>query len=178
MKITEGFSFKKAVPVWMYGEKKTMNLTMSSVAKIKSAPSVLYVAGTSRYIVFVNGNLIAHGPARAAHGYYKVDAIDITKHLDRDINYVALRTAGYNINSFSYLDVPPFICAEIESDGKITAFTDATKKDCGFKFYRCTERLQKVQKYSFQRTFVENYNLTNSAFEYETADTGREAVKV
>ena len=42
----------------------------------------------------------------------------------------------------------------------------ATGKD-GFKAYPVTERVQKVQRYSFQRTFVETYQLSEGAFDYE-----------
>lgn len=177
MDLANKFNFKNALPVWLYGEKKTKNLTMSSVAKVNKSESTLYVAGNSCYTILVNGRFVSFGPARAAHGYYKVDVIDLTSHLDRDENFVTIRTAGYNINSFAYLDTPPFVCAEIESDGKIIAFTDSTAKNSGFSHYRTTERLQKVQKYSFQRTFVENYKLTNSAFEYEYKNTDTEAAK-
>lgn len=171
MNKTENFEFIKARPVWACGKRLEMNVTVSAVARldteIKSA--CLRLAASSSYIVLVNGELIAHGPARCAHGCYRVDELELDKYLCDGVNYVAVRAVGYNINSFSYLNAPAFLCAEIISGGNALAYTADESK--GFKYYQTNERVRRVQKYSFQRTFVETYNLKNGAFAYEYSDT-------
>ena len=171
MAVYENFKFAAAKPVWQNGCEKEMNVTISAVAAVKGAGgektgTVLNVAASTSYIITVNGEFIAHGPARCAHGFYKVDTIELSKYLTKKENYVAVRVAGYNVNAYSYLDQPSFVCAEILSGKDLKA---ATGK-CGFCYYRTDERLEKVNRYSFQRTFAESYRLENGAFAYEYSD--------
>lgn len=172
MKTYTDFSFKNALPVWQKGRETEMNVSLCAVAQIKACKATLYASAASSYVISVNGKLIAHGPARCGHGCYRVDEIDLSKHLTSENNFIAIRTAGYAINSYAYLDVPSFICAEIVSDGKIIAFTG--ESGSGFSYYDVSERVQKVEKYSYQRTFSEDYKLYPGAFDYENSVSGRE----
>ncbi|MBQ7820969.1 MAG: hypothetical protein IJ391_01620 [Clostridia bacterium] len=176
MKTYTDFNFIKALPVWECGKTHEKNITLSAVAKIPRVNATLSLSAASSYVITVNGKFIAHGPARCGHGYYRVDQIDLTEHLNSEVNYVAIRTAGYSINSFSYLDVPSFVCAEIISDGEVIAFTG--ENGAAFEYYHVDERIQKVEKFSFQRTFVESYKLSDSAFAYEYSDTDKPTVKI
>lgn len=166
---THNYKFMSARGVWATGREREMNLTLDFVTNIEGGKdATLCVTGASSYIVLVNGEMIAHGPARSAHGYYRVDEIKLDKYITRNVNTVALRVVGYNVNSFSYLDVPSFLCAEIISDGKAVAYTD--EHSGGFCAYAFNERIEKVQRYSFQRTFVESYDLSEGAFAAEYGD--------
>lgn len=176
---THNYKFMSASSVWATGREREMNLTLDFVTKIDfcNKKTVLCAAGSSSYIILVNGEMIAHGPARTAHGYYRVDEIELDRYLRQGTNTVALRVAGYNVNSFSYLDVPAFLCAEIVSDGDVIAYTD--EQGGGFNAYILNERIEKVQRYSFQRTFVESYDLSQGAFSVEYGDFGdRDAVNL
>lgn len=167
---SENFEFINARPIWVLGKRLEMNITMSAVARLDAdiRSACLHLAASSSYIVLVNGKLIAHGPARCAHGYYRVDEFELDKYLSDGENYVAVRAVGYNINAFSYLNAPSFLCAEIVSGNDVLAYTDKAGK--GFKYYQTGERVSRVQKYSFQRTFVETYKLGKDAFAYEYSD--------
>lgn len=162
----ENFKFKKARPVWLLGLAEEKNITMSAAVRVKKGKTVLYIAASCSYTVIVNGVFAAFGPSRCAHGCYYVDELDLTDFLKNEINTVCVHTAGYNVNSFAYLDQPSFLCAEIEENGKITAATD--EKESAFCFYHTKERIQKVPRYSFQRPFVEYYRLKEGAFSYES----------
>ena len=162
---TNDYTFRAASPVWEKGTAFEMNRTVCFVAVLPATDKTVKVAAAAScsFILSVNGVYVAHGPTRCCHGYFRVDEYDISAFLTKEINTVALRVASYNVNAFSYLNQPGFLCAEIDMDGEIVA---ATGKD-GFKAYPVTERISKVQRYSFQRTFVETYRLSEGAFDYE-----------
>lgn len=149
------FRFQRAVPVWEQGKQTEMNHTIECLATLYGVKDyVLYVAGASSYLVFVNDIFVAHGPARAAHGYYKVDKILLKSFLIQGENVIKIRCVGYNVNSFCYLDQTSFLCAEICEDGKVVACTGD-----GFVAKSYLERIKKVQRYSYQRPFAESYRL-------------------
>ena len=162
---TNDYTFQKAIPVWEKGTALDMNRTVCFVATLPATEQrvTLAVAASCAFLLTVNGVYVAHGPARCCHGYFRVDEYDLSKYLTREVNTVALRVASYNVNSFSYLNQPGFLCAEIRAGDEIVAATG----DTGFVAYPVTERVQKVQRYSFQRTFAETYRLAPGAFDYE-----------
>lgn len=151
------YSFSKAVPVWKKGDSSVMNQTIELVSEISVKSAALRITGSTLYEVFVNGKLCAFGPARAAHGYYKCDEIQLDKWLTKDVNTVTLRVCGYNVNSYVWLDQPSFMCAEIVNNGEIIAYT--CEKCVNFDAFIYNERVQKIQRYSFQRAFAEGYRL-------------------
>ena len=93
--------FMEAVPVWAEGMSDVMNLTVEFRAVIEKKSEVkLTCAAASVYNVYINGEFAAAGPARAAHGFYRVDSINIGDFLKNGENCVSVRVAGYNVNSF------------------------------------------------------------------------------
>ena len=44
-----------------------------SVLGKTNAECKIALAGSSAFLLLVNGELVAYGPARAGHGYYRVD---------------------------------------------------------------------------------------------------------
>ena len=150
------YTFVSAIPVWAENREKEKNLWLEFSTKIsKSADIILALTGSCVYNVRINGNFIAFGPARCAHGFYRVDEINISEFLKQETNEIKITVAGYNINSFYTLDQPSFLCAEIISGGKVVAATGKS----GFFCREVNEHEQKVGKYSYQRTFVEIYDL-------------------
>lgn len=163
---TNDYKFKKATPVWERGTQLTMNRTVAFVAIVngKNTDCTLAVSGASSFTVFINGEFIAHGPARTAHGFYRVDEYMLRDRLNRDENTVEIRVSGYNVNSFAYLDQPSFICAEIVAKEDVIA---ATGIPClNFTAYGVDEKIMKVHRFSYQRPFTENYRLGDGAFDY------------
>ena len=152
------YAFIKARPVWECGTEKVINRTVALYTSIEKGeqPVVLAIAAHCSFTVLVNGEIIAHGPARAGHGYYRVDELALTDFLHAGKNELCIRVAGYNVNSFHYLDKPSFVCAELLLGGKVVAYTDA--EPVGFEPLGVDERVQKVQRYSFQRHLVECYD--------------------
>ena len=170
---SQSYSFRRARPVWESGTEREMNrhlcFTVALPADLENP--VLSLAGSASFTVSINGQFIAHGPARCAHGYYRVDQIALTKYLTDGEGILSIRVAGYYARSFSNLRQPSFLCAELTDGERIIAYTDVDEG--GFTAYEVSERLRRVQRYSYQRPFVEHYSLKNGAFAYELGEGGQ-----
>lgn len=166
---TNDYRFLAARPIWEVGTNHMMNRTVSFCADVPAGGKVQVAAAAScSFVLLVNGHFLGHGPARCAHGFFRVDVYDLTPYLTQPVNRVAIRTVGYNVNAFAYLNQPSFLCAEITEGERVLAATGV----CGFDAYPVEERIRRVQRYSFQRPMVESYNLGKGAFAYETAAVG------
>ncbi len=165
----EAMEFRTAKPMWPTGREVEKNLSVGFRA-VFEAPgtdrTVLRLAASTIYRAYVNGEFCGCGPARGPHGFYRIDEWDITNRLKPGKNLVVVEVAGYNANSYYLLDQPSFLQAEIVCGPKILAST------CGdgvrFEAIVITERLQKVQRYSFQRPFSEAYRLTSNAYRWRS----------
>ncbi|HBQ56178.1 MAG TPA: hypothetical protein DD786_03395 [Porphyromonadaceae bacterium] len=149
----------KAVPVWAEGREKEMNLTLGFRGTFNADPhseAILRVAASTVYRLFLNGEFVGSGPARAGHGYFRVDRYDLSERLKAGENIVAIEVAGYNVNTYYTTDQPSFLQAEATVDGKVVLHTG---ENGGFEATEIRERLQKVERYSFQRPFTEYYRL-------------------
>ena len=153
--------FISGKPIWPGAMEKEKNLFVGLRTTFEAPEGeervVLRVAASSVYRFFLNGNYLGHGPARGPHGFFRVDEWDLTDKLLPGENLLAVETAGYNINSYYLLDQPSFFQAEIVSSGRVIASTAGTGS--AFKACLLTERVRKVQRYSYQRTFIEVYRL-------------------
>ena len=153
-------TFQSAKPGWLEGRETEMNLFVGVRAgfdKPKGEKATLRVAASTIYRCFLNGEFVGHGPARGPHGFYRVDEWDLNGKLREGQNVVALEVAGYNVNSFYLLDQPAFVQAEVVSGDMVLAST--LGKGTPFEARVIGERVQKVQRYSFQRPFIEVYRL-------------------
>ncbi|MBD3242961.1 MAG: Bacterial alpha-L-rhamnosidase [Chitinivibrionales bacterium] len=154
-------TFRRATAVWPEGLIDEMNVTIGFRTQIEcSAPSGirLRLTGASLFRVWVNGEFLAHGPARAPHGFARVDTWELAPALRDGANVLAIEVVSYNVNSFYTLERTPFLQAEVlDGSGDVVAWTGAD--DGNFAAVRLTERIQKVQRYSFQRGFSEAYRL-------------------
>ena len=120
--------FEKAVPVWIAGREREKNFTCGFTARIDFAPGkrvVLRAAASAYYQLYVNGAFAGYGPAHCAHGFFRVDEIDLTERLRPGENFVALEAGCTNVSAFSVLNQPGFVQAEICVDGHAAAWTAA-----------------------------------------------------
>ncbi len=153
--------FEKAVPVWPLGRETEMNVTARFTACVKTGYEqvLLRMTGSTVYRVFANGKLIAYGPARGPKFFHRVDELELT-HLapftEKEETVLVFEVAGYNVNNYYTMDQPSFFCAEIIADNEVVAYTAPVG---GMPCDIVTERVQKVQKYSFQRPFVEAWRM-------------------
>ena len=151
-------SFSEAIPVWAQGREKEKNLTLSFREVIptgKVQDAYIRIAASTDYRLRVNGEFVAHGPSVAAHDFYRVDCYDLKPYLKRGENLLALEVAGYNESSYYLLNQPSFLQAEVEVNGEVVAATGKA-----FEAYDLGQRKADVERFSFQRPFVEYYTLT------------------
>jgi len=171
-------SFDSALPIWLTSRGTEKNLFVGFRAvfdRSEQQEPLLRIAASSIYRIYLNGRFIGHGPARGPHGYYRVDEWPLGCYL-REKNVLAVEVAGYNVNSFYLLDEPAFLQAEVISDGRILASTAG--KGANFEATFLKHRLQKVQRYSFQRPFIEYYRLNEGDdqwWEEQLAESAKES---
>jgi alpha-L-rhamnosidase len=154
--------FAAARPIWPKGRETERNLLVEFRASFDgplASPVVLRLAGSTLYRIFVNGRFAGHGPARAGHGFYRVDEWDITRYLQGGRNEVSIEVAGYNANSYYVLDQPSFLQAEVVAAGAVVAATGSDSFNARIRH----DRVQKTQRYSFQRPFSEIWQLPGPA---------------
>jgi len=151
--------FDSAKPVWPEGRETEKNLFVGFRAVVDvpdGEKALLRLTGSTVYRAFVNGVFCGYGPARGPHGWYRVDEWDITPLLEPGPDVVAIEVAGYNVNTYYTMDQPSFLQAEVVGSGKVLAATGVE----GYKARVLPEKVQKVERYSFQRPFSEVYRLS------------------
>ncbi len=159
--------FHQAQPIWSDHQEKEMNVTLyfKAFIKIKEGTKtnnfILRMTGSTIARIQVNGQYAGYGPARGPHGWYRIDEWKIGPYLQTGDNEITIEVAGYNSNSYYLLDQPSFLQAEIVDDqGEIIVATSPDNTS-GFEVFDYTGvRVQKVQRFSFQRPFIEVYDWT------------------
>ena len=71
----------------------------------------LHITGATLYSIYLNGVFIFYGPARAAHGYLRVDTLKLQA--AEGENVLCVSVAGYNCPCFGNMNHKSFIQAEI-----------------------------------------------------------------
>ncbi len=145
--------------MWIAGKELEKNLLAGFRAEFASqgdSPVVLRITASTLYRAYLNGNFLGHGPARGPHGFFRIDELDLRKLLRPGSNLLAIEVAGYNVNSYYFPQHPSFLQAEVVQQGKVLVSTGSGN---GFRSAVLPCRVQKVQRYSFQRTFSEVYRL-------------------
>ncbi len=161
--------FFEANPIWPDLLENEQNITIgfyTSFEKPATGEVDLAITGSSIYRIYLNGEFVGHGPARAGHNYYRVDDWALTPYLQAGINHLAIEVASYHVNSYYLLDQPAFLQAEVTTGESVLCATSTKKTD--FIAYHLEERIQKVPRYSFQRPFVEFYRLDPSYDHWRT----------
>ncbi len=169
----EAVRFVAARPVWPEGREREMNLFVGFRAVVAPPAGalrepeqrvVLRVTAASAYRAFLNGRFVGWGPARAAHGYARVDEWDLSPLLRPGENLVAVEAVGYNVNSYYWPEQPAFVRAEVVAGGRVLAATGAH----GFEAVFPGDHVQRVERYSAARTFSEVFRLTPGCHAWRT----------
>ncbi len=160
---------QQAAPVWAKDREKEMNLTLGFHGVFQASKNEdvkLKISASTLYRVFLNGEFLGYGPARAAHGFFRVDEYNLANKVKPGPNVLAVEVAGYNVNSYYTIDEPSFLQAEVTGGEKVLL---ATGTENGFSAFQIKERLQKVERYSFQRPFTEYYRLAENWDNWRTS---------
>ena len=145
--------FKSAKRIWLKGLTGEMNTQARFVTEL-CVPSnvVLRLTGSTFYKVYIDGELIHHGPAPTATGFARVDVIELPE--KRGKVSLSIEVAGYASNSYAAVNQESYVIAEVVSGDEVISFTG---KD--FRAYRVCSREQKVLRYTGQRHFSEVWDL-------------------
>ncbi len=152
--------FKKALPVWAEGRENEMNLLMGFKGifpATRGSSAILRITASSLYRFFINGHFVGCGSARSAPGFYRIDEWDISRYIVNGKNIVAIEVIGYNVKSFYIPKHFSFLQSELVCNGKILLATGHSTGN--FEGFEIKEHVEKVERFSFQRTFTEYYKL-------------------
>ena len=165
--MTSSKYFVAALPIWIEGREREMNLSAKLTFKGRLNGATMTMTGAAFYQVYANGELIHFGPAKKGLGYTGVDKLPLP---DMEYGQIDIIVAGYYCKCFNGVLIPSFIQAEIIQNGMVAAATGI----CGFECYEYAAKLQKVMRYSYQRQFSECFDLTRAdkAAKFVVADPG------
>ncbi len=136
-----------------------MNVLLSFHARVElpeGRRAVLRLAAAQAYRVWANSVLAGRGPARTAHGHARVDEWPLTGEVSGVMELV-IEVMGYGVPTFCSTHEPAFLCAELVAGKNVLAWTAA--RGGGFTAEHRIERVQRVERYSYQRPFVEYYRI-------------------
>lgn len=151
----EQFEFQKARPVWAAGRTDEKNCELAFRCLVPAGEWVLSLASSGLYRVWVNGQFVAAGPARSAHGYYPVDCLELERYCRAQSNVLVVEVLGAGVATYDTLKAPHFLQAELTRREKAVAYTSDGRWQC----FCLGQRIRQVQRYSFQRAFPEAYRL-------------------
>lgn len=149
--------FLKAVPVWPKSLAGQMNTWGSFHRRIQTRPRArvrLRLAAATMYRAWANGVFVGQGPARTAHHHARVDEWTVTADGAGALE-VVIEVSDYGVPTFAATHEPAFCCAELVRHGKVLAQTSARAR--GFAAEQRAERVQRVERHSYQRGFSEAY---------------------
>lgn len=77
--------FLEARPVWVKGKETEVNCRVQFKAICeKSDNTQVKIATSGVYQLWINGEFISYGPARAGKNHFRMENIDISKHLNKE----------------------------------------------------------------------------------------------
>jgi len=132
--------------------------------KAKPESIVLRITGRTFCKIYINGEFVFYGPARAAHEHARVDMIDIDKFVKTGTNTLAIEVAGYNGGNLYNTGEYSFLMAEVEADGEVILYTDENWKGLELK-----QKRGYAENYSHARCVSELYDLNAEYYHWRTA---------
>ncbi len=103
------------------------------------------------YNAYVNGKFVCYGPSRAAKGYARQDALDISGYLTEEVNRVDIYVQANETKTLCFSDDEAYFGAEIKRGD------ETIKNSLDFDCYLMTDKLSGVERMSSQRGYVEVY---------------------
>ncbi len=132
--------------IWAKGKSKEKNITLAFLLKLNKKMNFdIKLSASSYYKLFIDGNMVGFGPQRASHGYFRA------QNFSGKGKVIVVEVSNVGVKNFCWIKQQPFFaCEMLIEDG-----TTYTQSD--FSCYILDDRIQKVQRYSYQRGFAENY---------------------
>ncbi|HBF14866.1 MAG TPA: hypothetical protein DDW30_04135 [Clostridiales bacterium] len=147
--------FLIAKPIVADELRDVLNAFATFTAEVGSLSGAeLHICAADFYRVTLNGAFVAHGPARTAKGYARMDRIPLDGLGKADRNRLDISVVGYQCRSLSAVKQPMFLWAEVVRGEEVLA---ATGRD--FVCLLSDEKVRKTARYSAQRHFPEEWDL-------------------
>lgn len=172
------YQFKQAKAIWREYPNKQHNQFVGFHARLsmnKKTHVKIAIAARSYYRLYMNGEMIASGPARTAEHYCRVDEIECSL---AGICNIAVEVAAYSKTERYCNDCtmePGLFIMEIEEqEGPVLLAT-------GREHWTCTElkyRRPYVELMSHSRGIVEYYDLTEDSYLWRTTELDESPVLV
>lgn len=159
--------FIEATPIWVAGRETERNLRMQFKALCPACKHAqLHLITSGIYQLWVNGQFVSYGPARAGKNHFRMEKISLSGLLNRPNNRIIIEVNGYNTDSFYIQNQSSFLQAEILSGEDVLCWTGKHFSARVNPFY-----IQKMQRYSRQRPMVESYRITTDKDCFFTDDS-------
>lgn len=157
--------FLNAKPIWVEGKECEVNCRVQFKALCpRTENAEIHIATSGIYNLFINGEFVSYGPARAGKNHFRMEKFDISRYLTEDENTVVIEVAGYYCSNFYIMQQPSFLQAEIVVSNSVVVYSGRDFTARINPYY-----IQKTQRYSFQRTFAECYrNVCEDCFLTDT----------
>ena len=149
--------FKAAAACWPDTGGDDLNRRVGFRVTLDALPAdaVLRVATSGLYRATVDGHFLGHGPARAGHGYFRIDEWPLKEFAGEGTRVIGVEVAASAASSYYLVKQPAFLQAEIVSGDKVLA---VTRDFAAIDLHPVVVR--KVPRYSYQRTFIEAFRPT------------------
>ncbi len=118
-------AFKAATPSWPDTGGDDLNRRVGFRVALDSLPedAVLRVATSGLYRATVDGKFLGHGPARAGHGYFRIDEWPLKTMAGKGTRVIGIEVAASVARSYYMVKQAPFVQIEIISGDKVLATT-------------------------------------------------------
>ncbi len=126
----------------------------------------LLLSAENNYRVHINGEFAGHGPSRCAEGRAHIDTFFLPDTSTEDC-VIAVEVAAYNIAAITDAADPPFFAACV-----VNAVGAVCYKSEDFCAYRLTDAEQVVPRYSWQRWFLECYQMEHDRTRWYAGEVG------
>lgn len=141
---------------WAEG-KNVKNIELCFVCTLgKTSAAELVFIAKDIYNLYINGEFVQYGPARAAKGYAREERVALDSYLTKEENVISLYVQCNNTKTLCFAWEKPVFAAEVIADGEVIRTTD------DFRCYEMVDKLQKVERMSFQRGYVEVYKMAKN----------------
>ncbi len=106
------------------------------------------------YNLYINGQFIQYGPARAAKGYAREERVALGQYLTQAENIISVYVQSNYTKTLCFALEKPMFAAEIRANGQVIYTTD------DFRCFAMTDKVKRVERMSFQRGYVEVYRMS------------------
>ena len=158
---------KKGKAIFLKGKSREPNTfaVFSSSFYVFDGRVSVRISAASYYRLYINGALVAHGPARTGKNHARVDEFDITGLTVNDDNDITVQVASY-AGAFATVNEdtcePGFLFVEVTDHGRVICATDETWAGA-----LDTRRQRYARRHSHCREITEIWNIEKS-FEFDS----------